>query len=186
MKKCAAVIILFLLLSGCSGQSNEMDAGMHLRSNLLQAEGCSFQAAITADCGDKIHAFTLSCNADAGGDMTFTVIEPKTIAGISGKLSGEGGKLTFDGTALHFELLTEDQLSPVSAPWILLKTLRSGFITSCCTEENSLRLSVDDSYKDDALRLDIWLDSDHLPDRAEILHNGRKILSVTVEQFEIL
>ena len=159
---------------------------MQLRSKLLQASGCSFQAVITADYGDKIHMFTLSCSADADGDMTFTVIEPDTIAGITGMLSGEGGKLTFDGTALHFELMAENQLSPVIAPWILLKTLRSGFITSCCKEEDRLRLSIDDSYEEVALRLDIWLDSNHLPDQSEILHNGRKILSVTVEQFEIL
>ena len=44
----------------------------------------------------------------------------------TGKLTGEGGELIFDETALYFELLAEEQLSPNCAPWILVKTLRKG------------------------------------------------------------
>ncbi len=186
MKKWAVVMLLAAMLSGCSGTPKEMERGLQLRSRLLQAEGCSFQARISADYGDRIHRFALSCRADAKGNLTFAVLEPDTIAGITGKLSGEGGSLTFEDTALHFELLTEEELSPVSAPWILLKTLRSGYITSGCSEEEGTRLTIDDSYEEDALTLDIWLDSEHLPKRAEILYDGRKILSVSVEDFEIV
>lgn len=163
-----------------------MELGLQLRSNLLQSAGCSFQAQVTADYGDKIHTFTLNCNADSEGDITFTVLEPDTISGITGTISGEGGSLTFDETALHFELLAEGQLSPISAPWIMLKTLRSGYITSCGRENEQVRLSIDDSYHENALRLDIWLDRDQHPQKTEILYEGRKILSVSVEQFKIL
>ena len=186
MKMCAVILVLFLLFSGCSGPPSEMEIGMELRSKLLQASGCSFDAVITADYGDKIHTFTMQCSGDAKGDLSFTVTEPETISGISGKLSGDGGNLTFGDTALHFDLLAEEQLSPVSAPWILLKTLRSGYITSVCTEGDSIRLSIDDSYEADALQLDIWLDLQELPARAEIMYDGRRILSVAVANFQIL
>lgn len=163
-----------------------METGMELRSKLLQARETSFEVKITADYGDKIHTFSMDCKSDAKGDLTFTVLEPETISGITGKLTGEGGKLTFEDTALHFELLAEEQLSPVSAPWILIKTLRSGYLTSACTEDGCIRLSIDDSFESDPLRLDIWLNPENLPDHADILHDGRRILSVSVTDFEIL
>ncbi len=163
-----------------------METGMELRSKLLQASTCSFDAEITADYGDKLHSFSMHCIADSKGDLTFTVTKPDTISGISGKLTGAGGKLTFDETALHFALMADEQLSPISTPWIFLKTLRSGYLSSACREENRIRLSIDDSYETDPLRLDVWLDSDNTPTHADILHAGRRILSLNVENFQIL
>ena len=159
---------------------------MELRSKLLQASECSFSAVITADYGDKIHTFSMDCKADSSGNLTFTVVKPETISGITGTLSGDGGNLTFDDTALHFELMAEDQLSPVSAPWILIKTLRNGYITSACTEEGKLILSIDDSYDSDPLRLDVRMNLENTPEFADILFDGRRILSVHVTNFQIL
>jgi len=186
LRKCAVLLVCFLLLAGCSSQPKEMEAGLELRSKLLQATACSFKAGITADYGDKIHTFTMDCHADSCGDVTFTITEPDVISGITGNLSGDGGNLTFDDHALHFELMAEEQLSPVSAPWIFLKTLRSGYITSAGREDGRILLSIDDSYEEDPLRLDIWLNSENLPEEAQILFEGRRILSVSVEHFTIL
>lgn len=186
MKKCTVLVLLLLLLSGCSGMPDEMQRGMELRSQLLQAAGCSFTAKITADYGDKIHTFTMNCQADSKGDTAFTLLEPDSISGITGKLSGTGGTLTYDNAALCFELLADEQLSPVSAPWILVNTLRSGCMVSACREEEQLLLSVDDSYEEDPLRLDIWLNTDNIPEQADILYDGRRILSVSVMNFVLL
>jgi len=117
--------------------------------------------------------------------MTFCVTAPESIAGIEGSLSYAGGTLDFADTALQFDLLADDQLTPVSSPWILLKTLRSGYIASACYEEELLRLTVDDSYEEDALRLDIWL-RDECPVRSDVLYDGKRILSMEVKDFEIL
>lgn len=185
MKKGVALLLLFLL-SGCSGSTEEMETGLKLRSELLQASGCSFTAEITADYGDQLHIFSMDCRSDADGGLFFTVTEPDPISGITGKLTGEGGELIFDETALYFELLAEEQLSPICGPWILMKTLRNGYVTSACREEGTIRLSIDDSYEEDPLCLDIWLNSENLPEYAEILYDGRKILSVSVKKFEIL
>ena len=177
--------MLLLFLAGCSSASTEIDRGMALRSKLLQASHTSFDTAITADYGDKAYEFAMACRGDDKGNVTFTVTAPESIAGITGSIANGDGKLTFENTALHFELMTDDQLSPVSAPWIFLKTLRSGYLTSAGLEEQQLRLTIDDSYEEDALQLDIWLNTDDLPERAEILYNGRNILSLTVKNFEI-
>ena len=186
MKRICALLLCLFLLTGCNGQSKEMDRAMALRRKLLSAQGCSFEAEITADYGDKLHTFAMSCQADAQGNLTFSVTEPETVAGIAGSIGGEGGKLTFDGTVLHFELLTDDQISPISAPWILLKTLRGGYLTSACQEDQLLRLTIDDSYDEDALKLDIWLDGQDKPVRADILFRERRILSLNLTKFEIL
>ena len=81
--------------------------------------------------------------------------------------------------------MTDDQLSPVSAPWIFLRTLRSGYLTSAGMDGEQLRLTINDSYEEDALQLDIWLDGDDVPVRAEILYDGRRILSLSVKKFKI-
>ena len=177
--------VFMLVLTGCSGESKTIERGMSLRADLLKAASCSFDADITADYGDKVYTFSMACLGDSQGDMTFTVTAPETISGITGSISDEGGKLTFDDTALQFDLMADDQVTPISAPWSLIKTLRSGYLTSAAMEAELLRLTIDDSYEDDALHLDIWLNGDNIPVRAEILYDGRKILSLTVTNFEI-
>lgn len=187
MRRAAALMLILLItLTGCSGMRNQIDRAMALRSKLLSGNGCSFTAQITADYGEKLHTFSMQCQGDTQGNLTFTVTEPESISGITGMVSLEGGKLTFDDVALEFPLLADDQVTPVSAPWILLKTLRGGYLTSANEEGELLRLTIDDSYEDDALQLDIWLNSQNQPVQADILYDGRRILSLTVTDFQIL
>ena len=186
MKKAVTLLVLLVIFTGCTQKNEELERGMALRSKLLQAEGCSFEADITADYGDKLQKFSMHCQSDKAGDLSFCVTAPETISGITGKIDSEGGKLTFDDVVLHFDLLTDEQLSPVSAPWILLKTLRGGYLTSAGLEEEKIHLTVDDSYDDDALQLDIWLNGQDQPVQADILYDGRRILTMTVSNFQIL
>lgn len=186
MKRIIPLLLLVLLITGCGGENSQMERAMTLRGQLQKSTGCSFESVITADYGDKIYTFTMECQTDQSGSLTFTVTEPESISGITGTISEEGGKLTFDDVALAFELLADDQVTPVSAPWILIHTLRAGYLTSCGEENGVLRLSIDDSYEDDALHLDIWLDESDAPARGEILWDGHRILSVDVRNFKYL
>lgn len=186
MKRVGAVFLLLFFLTGCSGKSKEIERGMELRAKLLRASSCTFDAAVTADYGDMVYEFTMACQADDRGNVTFTVREPESISGITGTISSKGGQLTFDDTALAFDLMADGQVSPVSAPWLLLKTLRGGYLTAAGMEGDLLRLTIDDSYEDDALQLDIWLDGENLPARAEVLYGGRRILTLNVANFQIL
>lgn len=158
---------------------------MSLRSRLL-AGSVSFEACVTADYGDELYTFSMNCQSDTQGQVRFTVTEPETISGISGSIGAFGGKLHFDDKVLTFPLMADDQLSPVSAPWILMRTLRSGYLTSAGKEGEYLRLSIDDSYDDDALHLDIWLDEGDIPVRAEVIWQGRRLLSIEVKNFTFL
>lgn len=186
MKKIGVLTLMLCLLAGCSNAKSYIDRGLQLRTRLYQSQGCTFTADITADYGDQLYQFTLTCQGDDRGDLAFTVVSPETIAGITGHISQQGGKLTFDDAALEFPLMADDQLTPVSAPWLLLKTLRGGYLTSAGMEGELLRLAVDDSYEEDALHLDIWLDGDDRPVQADIYYDERRILSLNIEDFRIL
>ena len=185
MKRIIPILLILVLLAGCAGARDTMDRAMALRSALL-AKGAEFDAAVTAAYGDKTYSFGMHCRMEAQGKVTFSVTAPETIAGITGTVSASGGKLTFDGNALAFTLLADGQVSPVSGPWLLMKTLRSGYLTSCGVEDGCLRIAIDDSYEDDALHLDVWLDESDCPKRGEILWKGRRILTVEIENFVFL
>ncbi len=155
---------------------------MALRAKLLSG-GCSFDVKITADYGDQMYTFGVSCSGDVAGTLEFAVTEPETISGITGRITDGTGKLTFYGTALEFPLMADGQVTPVSAPWILLKTLQGGYLTSAGTDGELTLLTINDSYAEDALQLDIWLNGEDLPVRAEILYAGRRILTMEVSGF---
>lgn len=185
MKRIIPFLLVLFLLSGCAAANDGMNRAMALRSAIL-AKGARFDATVTADYGDRTYSFGMLCSLDSDGTLTFSVTAPETIAGITGSVSSSGGKLTFDDKALAFSLLADGQVSPVSGPWLLMKTLRSGYLTSCGIEDGCVRIAIDDSYADDALHLDVWLDENDLPKRGEVLWRGRRILSVDIENFVFL
>lgn len=185
MKK-YTIFLLCLLLCGCTERNGGMDEGLALRSELLNAPGCSLEASVTADYGNQTYTFAMGCDFDAHGNLSFSVTAPETIEGITGTIDAEGGALRFEDTALSFPLLADEQLSPISAPWIFMKTLRGGFITSAGEDNGRIRLIIDDSYEEDAFTVHIWLDQANIPGLCEIFWNGRRILSVTVSNFQIL
>jgi len=186
MKRLLVVFLLVFLLVGCDSSKSSVKPGMILRDKLLSSNGCKFTAAITADYGDVFQTFSLECTADQAGNIDFTVLEPDVIYGITGEISAEGGRLSFDDHALAFSMLADGQIAPVSSPWILVKTLRSGYIRACEKNKDGFHLIIDDSYEEDALQLDVYLSKDHIPTQADILWRGRRILSLTVKSFAFL
>ena len=187
MKRLAAVFLaLIFMLCGCSASQQYLDRAMALRAKLLQSNGCQFSAVISADYGASLYQFELECQTDAQGTVQFKVTQPQSIAGVTGCISGEGGKLTFDDQAVAFPLLADDQFSPVSGPWILMKTLRGGYLTSCGMDDDGLRLSIDDRYEEDALQLDIFLDGEDIPVAADVYWKGQRCLTMEVKNFRIL
>ena len=188
MRKFIILLIfpVLMLLFGCVKNSGEIGGAIAMRQKLLSANGCAFKATVNADYGDKIFSFTMQCEADKVGDVTFSVVAPDEIAGISGKITEIGGHLTFDDKALAFAPIADGQVTPVTAPWLLVKTLRSGYISSCGKDGDHIYMQIDDSYAQQALHLDIWTDKSFEPIRGEILWMGKRILTILVEDFEIM
>lgn len=180
-------LVTILFLFGCNGETTEMSRALSLREKLIQSECCSFDAKVTADFGDKIYTFDLSCSSDQNGNLNFSVISPESISGIGGVISKDGGKITFDeDRAIAFPLLAEGELTPISAPWVLYTTLRSGYLTSCGREGDAIRVTLNDSYEDEALQVDVWLNEADLPETAEIFWQGRRILTIQLANFQIV
>lgn len=186
MKKCVLLAVMIVLLTGCSNDGDAVDRAMALRSRLMAGNGSSFHAKITADYGDKVCVFQVQCQSDRQGSVQFEVLEPEPIGGISGKIDAKGGQLQFDDLALAFDLLADEQVSPVSAPWLMLKALQGGYVKSGGMEGELYRVTIDDSYDSDAMQVDVWLGADGLPVRAEILYRNRRILSLVVSNYRIL
>ena len=185
MKRCLFLIVSVLLLSGC-GNNGEMKVITGLRDSMLQMESCSFNAKILADYGEMSYTFTVSCQADREGNVSFLVKEPETISGVGGEIRNQNGQLMYEDVVLGFPLLADGEISPVSAPWILIKTLLSGYIRCSTPEEQGVHVVMDDSYGDSALQVDIWLGSDSLPIYAQIVWQNRRVVSIQLDSFVIV
>lgn len=179
MKRWIWLAICVCLLVGCSIKNEAMDEALSLRSAVLQAKSCDFAVRLTADYGDMTYSFAMDCIADDKGNVTFTVTQPETIAGITGRITADGGALTFDDKLLYIPMLTDDQITPISGPWLLIRTLRGGYISSCADG----RITANDSYEDGALTLDILLNDSALPRWVDVYWNDRRILAIEVTSF---
>ena len=185
MKKAVCMLLLCFLLSGCGSVNSEMDRAVTLRQALLQ-NGCEFETYVTADYETELFYYAVRCRTDATGDVSFQILEPETIADISGKIETLAGKLIFEDTAVAFPLMADGQLTPVTAPWILVKALRSGYISACGMDGELVRIVVNDSYEENALRLDVWVNTENIPVKADVFWNERRILSMDVKSFSYL
>ena len=94
--------------------------------------------------------------------------------------------MTFDDKVLAFPLLADGQLAPICTPWILLNTLRSGYISACGQEEENLRVYYDDSFENAVLHLEVLLNEDDIPLYGEIFWRERRILSADIRNFVLL
>ena len=179
MKRLLPLLLVFFL--GCSGRDPAMEEALMLRSRCLSG-AVSFGTEVRADYITSIESFSLDCAFDENGQMTFTVTEPDDIEGIQGTVTGTEGTVAFDDVVLGYPLLAEGRISPLAAPWVLVKALREGCIIAVGREGELLRLTIDDSYADNALTVDIWLEDGRV-EEAEIAWEGRRCVTMTVEDF---
>lgn len=186
MKRIAAFLLSICFLSGCSANNDPISRAMDLRNKLLDSSGCSFTAVISADYEDEIYTFTLDCLADSEGNLSFTVVDPKTLSGITGSFSKNGGALTFDDKVLAFPLLADGQIAPICTPWILLNTIKGGYISGCGQDKENLRVYYDDSFENSVLHLEALFDEDDMPIYGEIFWRERRILSADIRNFVLL
>ena len=178
-------VLCCLFLSGCEKNDDALVELLSFREQ-IQSQSFRFDANITADYGDELHNFCMLCEFNKEGDMNFTVLEPESISMITGSISNHGAQLTFDDKILAFEMLADGQITPVTAPWILIKTLKSGYINSYGEIGNEMLVKIDDSYESEPFYTDISFSEANMPKRGEIIWQGRRILCVEIENFAFL
>ena len=79
-------------------------------------------------------------------------------------------------------ITTQGRLSPLSGPWVVLKAIRSGCIIAAGQEGELTRITIDDSYADNALTVDLWL-ADGAVTQAEVAWEGLRCLVMTFDDF---
>jgi len=178
--------MIIILLSGCGNSHSPLDQALQLRETILKASTISFCADITADYGSEIYTFQMECTEKSEGDMTFTIISPDTIAGITGTISEDQPAFTFDDKILAFPPLADGQITPVMAPHVLLKILRGGYISACSSESDGYCIYLDDSYLENQLHVQVYTNTDFIPIRAEIVYNDYRILSLDISKYSTL
>ena len=181
----ALFVCLVFILTGCADKNAPINNALKLRNEMESSNGCAFHTTVTADYGKKVYVFSMDCQTDKEGNLTFTVTMPDTIAGITGKISSAGGALTFDDQVLAFQTMADGLVTPVTAPWILVKTLKSGYLKGCAETDAGFEISADDSYADNALHVQIVV-KENFPCSGEIFWNGRRVVTMTVEDFRYL
>ena len=177
MKFAAVMLLIGCILSGCNAEDALLKQAADLRKDILEADSCTFQTVITADYGDRLYTFQMDCSADSTGNLQFVVTDPETICGITGTVSQKSSALTFDDKVLAFPMLADDQLAPVSTPWIFINTLSK--------TNDEICIYIDDSYAENPLRLDVYTDIHMNPMHADIFWNQQRILSADIRNFTI-
>ncbi len=186
MRRILSVFCVVLLLCGCGKKDALPDKVLSLRQRVLGSNGCSFDAEIIADYGDRTYTFSMHCTADKDGSVQFRVTAPESIAGISGVMSEKGGGLTFDEQILAFEMLANGQITPVSAPWHMLEALRGGYLQGYGKTENGLLVQINDSYMGENLLSEIRLSDDGIPVLCQLYWSGRRFMTLSVSNFSFL
>lgn len=180
------ILLPVLLLFGCAGDQSSMDGVFMLRNELESCQKCSFSAKIAADYGSSIYEFVMHCSYERNGNMSWELTEPQTIAGIKGYIQNGSGQLTFDEEIVAFEMLADEQITPAASPWLLLEAIRGGYIRSCGEAGGKTRIQIDDSFANVQFYVDVWLDADNVPVRGEIVWQGRRIMSIDINEFIIV
>lgn len=186
MKKVIILLVVMVCLVGCSNQSNHLNQVMKMRETLNHSKGCQFTVDITADYGNTVYGFSMDCKWENTGILTFTVTNPDSISGISGTISQDSSNLTFDGKALAFQPIADGYITPVTAPWLFVKTLAGGYIASVSKDDSLLHILAQDSYANESMEMDIWLSDKNIPVGAEMVWKGKRILTLNVKNFTYL
>lgn len=177
--------MLGAMLCACNGQEtiDPAQQALAFRQDVMQ-NTCSFEAEISADFGDAVCQFALSCVHTPGNGTQMSITAPETLAGLSANASGEGVRLVFDGAEAAFGTLEGLGLSPMTAPELLAQGWENGYIQYTGLEEGLLHVTYLCGYDEEEYRADTWF-QDGAPVRAELSCNGCMAVQIDVTDFNL-
>lgn len=182
--KLGALAAALLILAGCSADTSPVQEALDFRTELMEAGACSFTAAVTADYGDRVYAFTMeSRTTDLATELE--VVEPSSIAGICAQVDASGTEVLFDGAALEFGQLANGYVSPITVPWLLVQCWQQAYIDCSGPDGDLERVTYLRGYEEEQLAVDTWLDSAGVPVYAEIYYEGVRCITVEIEDFQL-
>ena len=117
--------------------------------------------------------------------MDITVTAPETLEGITAHVTGDGGKITYEGMSAEFGLLANGNVSPAAAPAITAACWQREYISAAGQEDDGLyRVTYEKDYDEKRLIVDTWFKND-LPIYAEVCYNNQRILKLTITDFAL-
>ena len=188
MRRFRSVLALTLLLtiltfSGCRAADDSMQQALRMRTALLTAGSCTFQADISASYDDVRYDFSLDCTCDTDGAATMTVTAPQTLAGIAASIQGTQADVTYDDTSIAFGLLAGGHLAPMQLPQLLTQALAGDYIRAAGSDHDTLRVTYLHGYDDEELTVDVWFSAACLPQYAEVTYDGQTLLTAAITNF---
>lgn len=123
---CLIPLVAVLLALLRHGQTSEEARSFLNRCG--EASQLQFRADISSRQSEMVKKLTLDCVTEPDGAVSFTVIRPERIAGVSGSIGADEGKL----------FRPDGGLRTVASPWMLLHALRCGKLQSCTRRKGIL------------------------------------------------
>jgi len=170
-------------------QNHAEELALTIRGEYLALESLSASMDVTADYGARVYDFALTA-AVSGEETVLTLTEPEWAAGLTARITGEEGKLEYDGLILETGPLDESGLSPVGAVPFLLRGAREGFIAESALETvgetECLRMTCRDpeALPGTGTELSLWFDAaTHGLVRGEILSDGFRVIDCVFTDF---
>lgn len=179
----AMVFAIIFFFSGCTGEKNHLTPAIDFRAKLVQSGGCHFVCNVIADYGNEIQQFRLSCDADEQGTVSFTILEPEILAGISAKITDGGKHLDYEGLMVDLGLLADGNLPPASAPGWIVNSWLSGYILWAGNEGELYRVTCEQQMNDSLFQIETFYKK-MLPIYAEICYNNQRVLRMEIEEFQ--
>ncbi len=176
-----------LLLTGCTGGGSSARSKLEAAQSVYRTmSGCTAQAEITADYGQRVYGYTVDLTVQ-GGSGVMTVKEPENLAGTVLTWSDGETKLAFDGTELDTGALSDSGLSPADAMPTILTACQGGEIVDCCMEEQAgaqVLHSTLDLDGDQGGQIQCWFQPDSYGLlRAELSQDGVTVVTMQFSDF---
>lgn len=171
MKNIRLIMLLpvALILSGCGGASARAEFESFSNS-LAEEDALTFTARVRAEYDETTAEFTLDYAEDESGARV-TVVSPEIIRGVSARVSAGQTALEYDGVSLETGAAEEMELSPMSALPRLISALRTGYLDTAWTEDDTLCALI---VPEDDVSVQVMLDKHtKTPLSAELASNGR-------------
>lgn len=172
----AAALLCLLCLCGCTFSRTVETDENGIREHYKTLSETRLRAEVQAEFPDRVSMYLLEYHFQRDGDGSITVIEPKSIAGVTVTLQSEETVLSVDEMRLETGTLDENGLSPISALPNLMKqwqTLPSEIETISEDGEELLLLVYNEeetSYRT------VFSRKTYKPVRAEIFSGGKCVL----------
>lgn len=181
------VPFICFLLSACGGQTSDrnLQKALDFRTALMASAGCTFEAQVLADYGERVYDFTLQCEYVPDHEAKLTVISPDIISGICAVINSDGTNVEFDGASLDFGQMANGYVAPMKVPFLLGRAWCSEYIHSVGQDGDYLLVSYMMGYGDREIVAETWFADDGTPIRCDISYAGTRCITVSISDFKL-